>query len=170
MQDTYIISQEFTFLEYLGILYDQLLRMKIVKRLFIFAIIVGLLNAILNTLPIAGKIIWYVAIGQFLLLPFFLIMFFIIVGALITFLLMILKPKLFTKIKITFTHWGMEKKGDTINYSSPWSKFIKYKETKKYFFLYISDKEPHLVQKRMFESKTQLENFRIFISDRIGPN
>ena len=167
MQETYKINQEFTFLDFLNISYYQAFRMKIFKRIFIFLIVVGLLNAILNSVLIPKKIIWYMVVWQFLFLPLFLFMFIIIVGALITIIVMKLKPKLFTKTTLTFTHWGMEKTGEIINYSAPWSKFFKYKETKKYLFLYITDKESHGVQKRMFADNTQLENFKQFISERI---
>jgi len=143
--------------------------MKIIKRLFIFLTIVSLLNAILNSVVSPNKkVIWHVVVGQFILLPAFLFMFLIVVGALITFLLMTLKPKLFSKTTLIFTHWGMEKTGEIINYSTPWSKFIKYKETKNYIFLYISDKESHVVQKRMFKESEELEHFKNFISELIG--
>lgn len=169
MSQTYIINQKFTFLEFLSITYFQVSRMKLIKRLFLFSAIAGLANALLNAFGVPHKnLIWYVFIVQFLSLPVFLILFLVVAGTLITILLMLLKPRLFTKTTLTFTHWGMEKKGEIINYSAPWSKFMKFTETKKNLFLYISDNEAHVVQKRMFEDNTQLENFKAFLSERIS--
>ena len=55
MQENYIVNQEFTFGEYLTIIYLQTFRMKIVRRLFIFLTILGLLSAILNSDIIPDK-------------------------------------------------------------------------------------------------------------------
>ena len=171
MNQTYIINQEFTFLEYLNITYFQTFRMKIIKRMFIFFTILGILNVVLNFALIPTKnIVWYIVVRQLLLMPVFLFVFLIVSCALITFLIMKLKPKLFTNTKVTLTHWGMEKIGETINYSAPWGKFIKYKETKKYFLFYVSDMESHVIQKRWFEDNSSLEAFEKFISEKIGRN
>lgn len=105
--------------------------------------------------------------GQ-LLLPVIILFLFLIIGsAILTFLLMKFKPKLFSGIRLTFTHWGMEKTGEVINYSAPWSKFSKYEETSKFLLLYISDKEYHVIQKRMFENETELLLFKQFIDEKI---
>ena len=139
--------------------------------MFNFVTIAGLLNAILISFLIpVKKVIWYIVIGQFLLILFFLFMFFIILGALLVFLFMKIKPRLFTKTVLTFTHWGMERDGETFTYTTPWSKFLKFTETKQYFFLLITDKESYVIQKRMLENDSEMKSFKLFISERIGQN
>ena len=168
MQETYILNEKFTFLEYLSITYIQVFKFKSIRWLFIFLGIIGILNGILNsTLSNKQAIVWYKITGQILLPVIFLFLFIIIGSAILTFLLMKLKPKLFSETKLTFTHWGMEKTSEVINYSAPWSKFSKYKETRKFLFLYISDKEYQVIKKEAFENETQLKLFKDFLAEKI---
>jgi hypothetical protein len=140
-----------------------------VRRLFIFVLIVGILNAVLSVgLKNQKEISLYQILFKFSLPVLSLFIFFIIGTILITFLLRKFKPKLFSGTTITFTHWGMRKEGEVINYSMPWSKFSGFKETKHFLYLDFIYPETHIIQKRMFESETQLQMFKQFMSEKIG--
>ena len=92
MQETYILNEKFTFLEYLSITYIQVFKFKSIRWLFIFLGIIGILNGILNsTLSNKQAIVWYKITGQILLPVIFLFLFIIIGSAILTFLLMKLK-------------------------------------------------------------------------------
>ena len=66
-----------------------------------------------------------------------------------------------------FTHWGMEKTGNGIEFTRPWRGFQKYIETKSFFLLYIADADAHFIQKRMFKNSEEIDEFRNFLDENI---
>lgn len=167
MGETFNIKQDFDLAEYLIATFYVTAKMKMVRRIFLFGTIIGLLNAILDTtLSTEGKNLFFI-IWKFLFLPLFLFLFF---GAGITILSIIiykLKPQFFKEINYRFNNWGMEKFGDKVNVSVPWNHFLKYHESKDSFYLFLNNNHSHIVQKRMFNSTEEIENFRNFISQKI---
>ena len=99
-----------------------------------------------------------------LLLPFLIM---ILLCFLVCVLLFIAKRKYFKDVTYTFTHWGTEKKGSGFEFTSSWSKFLYYKETKRFILLYISKTDSLILQKKMFKDDAELEDFKLFISERL---
>ena len=72
MRENYTLPQELTFVEYLRATIYISLRMKIVKRIFLFAVAIGILGGILNTvLSEKTEQHWYQTGFQFILAHYF---------------------------------------------------------------------------------------------------
>lgn len=81
--------------------------------------------------------------------------------------MMILRPNHFKNVTYHFNHWGMVKTGNGINIDRPWKGFCKFQESKNYFFLYITQNDAHVIQKKMLKSKEEIEDFRQLIFEHI---
>lgn len=169
MTETFTFKETKTFKEYSSITIYQTFRKKIVKRILIFLIIVSILRVILE-FALGNNLKWYMVIFNLLLAPVFLVAFIYVVGFLVTILFMKIKPAAFRNITTQFTHWGMERTGEEFQISVPWSKFLKYRESKKFILLYITDDDSFIIQKKAFDSNEQLEDFRHLISEKIKAN
>ena len=66
----------------------------------------------------------------------------------LSFLMIIVKPNLFKNISYTFNNRGIIKKGKNLEFTRPWDKFIKWRETKSFILLYISENDAHIILKR----------------------
>ena len=168
MPETLIVKQDMKPLEFLNAVYFQVSRMKIIKRLFFLALILGVLNSLLDIFsPLNHDLIWYKIIFDFLIAPVFIILFFFVFITLGAILLMLLRRNHFTNVTYHFTHWGMEKIGKGIEFTRPWNKFLKFRETAHFIFLYITPNDAHIIQKRMFLNNEEIEDFRKLISEQI---
>ena len=166
MTETFTLKETTTFKEYLTILYYQTFRKRIVKRILIFLGIVSILRVVLEfALGVNTK--WHLVIFNLLLAPLFLVAFLYVVPFLIAILLRKFKPAVFNATN-KFTHWGMERTGEGFHVAMPWRKFVKYRETKKFILLYITKDDAFVIQKKVFDSNEQLEDFRQLILDKIG--
>src|SRR5205085_2741647 len=105
---------------------------------------------------------------QFLFLPVFILLFFFVFVSIGAAILMLMKPDNFKNISYRFTHWGMEKTTTDMNFSRQWSKFLKYKETKHFILLYVSENDAHIIQKRKFQTKEEVNDFLALVSKKIG--
>jgi hypothetical protein len=168
MTETFTFKETTTFKDYLAIFYYQTFRKIIVKRIFIFLIIVSIFSAILE-FALAKNLKWDKVIFNLLVAPVFLVAFLYVVGFLVTILLWKFKPAIF-KATNKFTHWGMERRGEGFELSIPWNKFLRYKETKKYILLYITKDDAFVIRKKLFDSDEQLEDFRHLVSEKIQPS
>ena len=166
MTDTFTLKDTTTFKEYLSILYYQIFRKRIVKGIFVFLTIISLVSVLLGFV-LQERMNWYKAVFNLLLAPVFLIAFVYVVGFLVAILLWKFKPAIFNTTN-KFTHWGMERTGEGFEISIPWNKFLRYKETKKYLLLFITKDDALVIQKKIFESTEQLEDFRKLISEKIS--
>ena len=70
----------------------------------------------------------------------------------------------------TFNHWGMEKKGNEFEFTRSWNWLLKYKVTKKFILIYTSQFNAEIIQKRMFNNNAELEDFILFIEERLSKN
>jgi hypothetical protein len=168
MPETFTIKQEMKFIEFLKAVYFQASKIKIVKRLFLFSVILGTVNSLLNLAsPLKHEIVWYQLILQALVLPLFFVAFFFVFITLGVFLLIKFRANHFKNITYYFSHWGMEKTGNGMKFTTPWSKFIKFQESSNFIFLYITKNDAHIIQKRMFENNEEIQSFKQFISKHI---
>lgn len=169
MNENFIIKHDFTFTEYLGVTFYLMFRMKVIKRLLIFLIIIGILSGLL-TITMARQTtgILLPVLARMLLLPLSLVLFLCLFTTLVTLVLYIFKPGIFKGGQYIFNHWGMQRTGGGIDISFPWSKFLKYHESSRFIFLYLNEKVTYVVQKRRFKSPGELEAFKGFIADRMA--
>jgi YcxB-like protein len=168
MKETFIINQELKLKEVLSAFYYLIPRMRLIKKIFLFSFIAGMMTSIVEfSSHTKNSTIWYIFIFRLLFLPSFLALFFFVFIFLAAVLMMKLKPDHFRNVTYRFTHWGMEKTGKGINLTKPWSEFIKFRETKNFILLYITNDDAHIIQKKMLNSNEELESFKQFISQHI---
>lgn len=169
MDKIFEVKQEMKLVEFLNAAYFQTSRMKLMRRLFLFSIIVSIFSALLDfSSTLRSVITWYRFIFNFLFYPLFLLAFFFVLITIGAVLLMTLRPDHFKDVTYYFTHWGMEKIGKGIEFTRPWSKFLRFRESSHFIFLYITENDAHIIQKRMFKSNQDLQNFKQFIAHQIG--
>lgn len=169
MRENYTLQQGLTFAEYLLATIYVSLRMKIVKRIFFFGIAIGILNGLLNTFLIVKPVThWYQPVIQFTLVPLFMICFFTTVITVVCAIIYNRMRKHFKGIIFYFNHWGIEKKGDGVDFSTPWKKALKMKENNKFIFLYIGENDAYIFQKRMFNDTIELEKFKDSLASKLN--
>jgi hypothetical protein len=169
MQETFTINQELKLSESLNVSYYIATRMRLMKRIFLFVLFIGAVNTFLDfILPVGHNLKWYGLIFDFAFLPFFILLFFSVFILLSTILIRIIKPNYFKNVTYRFTHWAIEKIGKNIEFTRPWNKVLKNQETKYFIFLYITENDAHIIQKRMFRDNEEIQNFKQFISQQIG--
>lgn len=168
LSDTFTVKLEMNIFEFCSAMYFQMSKMKMIKRLFLLSLIIGILNGLLDAAgPGTHVLLWYQILLKVLFPPVFILLFFVVFGTLGAILLLLLKSNLFNNVTYYFTHWGMEKDGKGFSITMQWSKFLKFTESTHFIFLYISENDAHIVQKRMFNNKAELERFRQFILEQI---
>ena len=140
MKDTFVIAQDLTLLELLNAVYGLMVRMKMMKVLFFFGVIIGVWNSIMAiVLPTGPSIQWGDVIIRLFTAPIFDILFF---GGLISVAVIcirIFNSNFYRDVTYRFTRWGMEKAMKDRDVTRPWNKFLKIRETKHFFYLFISD-------------------------------
>ncbi|MDP4263665.1 MAG: YcxB family protein [Bacteroidota bacterium] len=169
MDITFSINYSLSYREYFKAMLFLGIRMKTIKRLFLFIFILGGVSALLNLIsPHKHEYEWYRVILPILFLPLFPALFFLVFGLLGSLLIYQLKPQFFKNLTYHFTHWGMAKAGKGLNMTTPWRYFIKWRETKSFLLLYVTLNDAHIIPKRAFKNEGELENFRILIREHIG--
>ncbi len=150
------------FFELLSAIYYQATQMKVVKRLFLFIVIFSVGSLLLDLFVSGFDKNWKHIIFDFLLYPCILLLFITAVAL----ILVLVQSNHFKNVTYYFNNWGMEKTGKRIDFNRPWSKFLKFKESKHFIFLYITENDAHIVQKRMF-GDDELKRFKELISERL---
>lgn len=167
MEEQFNTKQDLTLGEYLSATFYVTTKLKMIRRIFLIGIILGLLNAILDIGLSTESISWLVIVWKLLLLPTFLFIFFSIGITIFSVVVYKLKPQLFKDINYRFNHWGMEKSFNNTNVSIPWRNFQKYSESKNFIYLFVNDNHSYIIQKRMFNGSDELKNFRNFLAGKI---
>ncbi|MBV4357144.1 YcxB family protein [Pinibacter aurantiacus] len=169
MENKVCIKQDMTFPEFLKVIYYQFLRMKIMRRLFIWLVAISIFNTVITIFATpTGKETNYASAFSALWVPFVIAAFFLAFGALAAIVLRIVRKNHFNNIVYTFNEWGMEKTGVGIEYTRPWKGFTHYQESRNFIFLYIPGEDAHVIQKRMFDSNETEEIFRSLISEHLS--
>lgn len=165
MAENFKIIQTISFTDFLRVLFYELPKMKIVSRIFYFGTAIGIVSVLMDfASPVQHQVAWYILISKLVMVPVVLITFVFVFGSLIALLLMSLRPNHFKNVTFLFNHWGMTKTGTGFEFPRPWSQFTQYRETKRFFFLYITENDAHAIKKSSFESSAQLAEFKFFIS------
>ena len=170
MTKTFIIKQDMNYFEFLSAMFYQVSTMKLVRRLFLFSFIISLGSLLLDLTTSSYNRDWNHIIFDSLLYPLFFLFFFLFIVLVGAGVLIITRPNHFKNVTYTFTHWGMEKVGKDIEFSRPWSKFLKFKESKHFIFLFITNNDAHIIQKRMFKSNDEVQSFIQLILDHLRDN
>ena len=67
-----------------------------------------------------------------------------------------------------FNHWGVIRHGDLTEFSKPWREVSKFKESKAFFLLYISNTDFHIIQKKMINGSDEINKFRDILIAKIN--
>ena len=168
MQDTFTVAQDFSFAEYLRFSYYQLPRMKMVRRLFIFSTVIGLLSGLFALLaPGEHETTGVVTLLQSFLPPVFLFLFLVVFMFLGALFVVRFKPHIIRGITYRFTHWGMERIGTRTEATIPWRDFRSLKETTSFYLLHVRENNTdnvHVIQKSKFANSEEAERFKTFVT------
>lgn len=166
MKDTFILKQNLGLLEYVNATCYFALRMRNIQWIFFLVLALGLMSNFLG-LVTGAKVDWWNAI----LSPVVTFVIFsfcgVIVLAIICLLIRLFRPAHFKNVTYTFTHWGMEKSGEGFLFTRQWNKFTGFRESRNFFFLYISDNDAHMLPKRLFANEDEVSEFRNFILEHL---
>ncbi|MDO6435705.1 YcxB family protein [Flavitalea sp. BT771] len=168
-RETYTLHQTLKLSEILLGAYYIASRTKIIKVVFFFVLIIGVLRESLAlALATQSSIKWYIVIFDTIAGPLFIFLFFFVFISLGVILLTVIRPGNYRDLTYRFTHWGMEKSGKNIDFTRPWSKFLRLRESKHFLFLYISENDAHFFHKKAFVNDQEIEDFKQFVSRQIG--
>ena len=172
MQDTFTVAQDLSFAEYLRFSLYQLPRTRIIRQLFIYVMILGLMAAVTGLLaPGQNEPSGFMVVLQFLLLPVFLVLLFFVYLLLAGIIIIRFKPHVIRGLTYRFTHWGMERIGVRTEATIPWRDFKSLKETKSFFLLNVWENNVanvHVIQKRMFANSQEAESFKAFVTENLA--
>jgi hypothetical protein len=63
--------------------------------------------------------------------------------------------------------FGIDCTRGNIGGKKAWKDFLGWKETNKYFLIFLQKNVPHVIQKRMFNSSKEIDDFRQFIKSKL---
>jgi len=168
MPDTFTIDHDLNYREYLRVIIYLVIRMKIMKKIFLLSFFGFLAIAIfILALYTAKNHDWSVIVFQVIITPVMPVLSLSVFLFFFSTLFYLFRPRLFRNITYRFTHWGMEKTGKGFEYSRPWRNFSEFRETKSFFLLYISPGNAHIIQKRMFKNTGEAEALKNFVRKQI---
>ena len=166
MKDTFNLVHNISFFECIEVSFYTIFRMGFFRKLFVGLFVIGFVGVILNYNYISNNK-WYLIIPLTLFLPLFILTLFSVFFSIFNTIFMIVKPNYFKNIKIKFTHWGIEKTFDCKEFLNPWSNFLKYKESKKYLFLFYTKEIADAIPKKLFNTEDELNDFKKLISEKL---
>jgi len=142
MQESYSVTQDLSYSEYVGLSLYMLPKNKLFKRLLIYVSCLGILNAVLGMLGAGGR--EEVSVGSVLLRligpPLTIVVIFLVIALLFGIFIATFKREVLKGVTFNFTPWGMERVASKSVSSIPWKDFQDAKETKKFILLFIREK------------------------------
>jgi YcxB-like protein len=163
MTDTFEIRQELNFKELYSASLYVLVGWPIMRRIFLFLLIVWILSLFSAPWIRSGSAFSWMKVIGFISQPFLILSGYLVTLLFSTVFIYLTRPAIFKNNTYRFTHWGMIKTGKETVFERPWRGFLKFRETRSFFLLYISEKDAHPIQKRMFNDPAELVAFRIFL-------
>ena len=142
MEESYSVTQDLSYLEYVGLALYMLPKNKMIRRLVIFISCISILGAALSLLAPAPREVVSVSslliqtAGPILIIILFFVVCILLLGAIV----FIFKPDAIKGVTFTFTHWGMERVAAKSESSIPWKDFQDVKETKGFILLFVKEK------------------------------
>lgn len=75
--------------------------------------------------------------------------------------------EIFRPRKLNISEAGILSDGPQGHIETPWSRYVRFRETKRLFMLYLSNDVKGIVPKRVFQDPAQMNSFRAFVSARV---
>jgi hypothetical protein len=166
MQNSFSLKQDLTFKEYYNSTVYYFLTGKKSKGFLIVLLAGGFLSMFLGFImsPEQSSLVQISTSFIPIIFLFLVFLFALFVSCIIAYNS---KPYLFKNITYGFTHWGITKTGEKTDFSKPWRDVIRLKEAKSFFLIYSNNIDAIVIQKRMFGTAEELDEFRIFVQDKI---
>lgn len=169
MTETFQIRQDLNFFELANAIAYQISKTKMIRRFFIFLfvlIIASFFLGLSTTSPQGESLFIFLArlISPILAIPIL----FLAIPISMAIILKIIRPNHFTNVTYYFNNWGMRKIGRGIEFSRPWNMFLRAEESRHFIFLYITEIDAHIIQKRFFENSDAIEHFRELVHYHLG--
>jgi YcxB-like protein len=168
MAGTFIIDQELNLWESLSHANYMIFKMKIVRKIILFSIIAGLWSILSDFFgPVKHLIPWYISAIKIVALPIFTCLFVSFFISLFVIIERKRKPSSVKKATYRFTAWGMEKTSVLGVFTRPWNQFLKFRESRHFLILYITENDGHVIQKRMFKNESEFEEFKQLVAANV---
>src|ERR1700712_1555695 len=122
MQESYSVTQDLSYFEYVGLSLSMLPKNKLFKRLLIYVSCIGILSVVLGMLGASGKEKVDVTFVLFRLFApaLSMIVIFIIFALLFGLFIMTFRRDVLKGVTFNFTHWGLERIAAKSTSSVPW--------------------------------------------------
>ena len=142
MQESYSVTQDLSYWEYVGLSLYLLPKSKLFKRLLIYTSCLGILSVVLGMLGTGGREeVSVTSVLLRLIAPALsMISLFIIFALLFGAFIMMFRRDVLKGVTFTFTHWGLERIAAKSVSSVPWKDFQDAKETKNFILLFVKEK------------------------------
>ncbi len=142
MQESYSITQDLSYWEYVGLSLYMLPKNRIFRRLLIYISCIGILGAVLSIVGAGGKEVVSVTsvLLQLIGPPITIIIIFILLALLFGLFIFIFKREVLKGVTFNFTQWGLERIAAKSTASVPWTDFQDAKETKNFILLFVKEK------------------------------
>jgi len=75
--------------------------------------------------------------------------------------------EIFGPRKLNISDAGILSDGPQGRIETPWSRYVRFRETKRLFMLYLSNDVKGIIPKRVFQDASQMDSFRNFVSARV---
>jgi YcxB-like protein len=171
MRETFQIKQELGFFEFLNAVTYQLSKTKMIRRFILYVFVISALSSFLGLVTTSpqgeSSFLYYIKLFAPLLTAPVL---FFVFTTLIVLILKIVRPNHFQNVTYYFDSWGVQKIGKGLELITAWKQFIQARESNSFIFLYVSELDAHIIQKRLFENENDLNDFREFMYYHLNNN
>lgn len=142
MKESYSVTQDLSYWEYVGLSIYMAPRNKLFKRFLIYISCIGIFSALGGIIGVGEK--EEVSVGSVLLRLFApllsLLLIFLVLALLVGLFIMIFKREVLQNVTFTFTHWGLVRVASKSESSIPWKDFQDVKESKRFILLFVKEK------------------------------
>ena len=165
MKESFEIIQHTTLWEFYKLALYFSYKNKKFRQFYFIILFVSVVSAILGFVSGDGSDLaeTILAVAIAILVP---VVFFVLGTLIITVILHLVRPAVF-KASFQFDHWGMHKRTGSQEITRPWRAFVKWKETKEIFLLFIGEQDAHFISKRVL-GESDVPAFRSLLQERIG--
>jgi hypothetical protein len=164
MKESFEIEQHTSLMDFYKLMIVLSFQNKRFRRIYFLIAGVGVILALMQFLSPQPN--WKQVLANLLLTTLFPLFFFLAGGFLLTVIIYLLKPGFF-KATYLLNHWGMIRTTAKMKIELPWSKFIKWKETKDHILLFIIEYDAHIISKKNI-AEQDIPDLRRLLGEKIG--
>jgi hypothetical protein len=164
MKESFEIKQQTTPGEFYKLTVSLSFKNKKIRRIYFLIVAVGTISSLTELL--SPKPSWVQVVAGFMIGALFPLIFFLVGSFVLILLIYMIRPGFF-RATYFLNHWGMIRTSAKAEIQLSWSRFLKWKETKDFFLLFIVEHDVHIISKRNLEQQ-DLPELRTLLSEKIG--